>query len=311
MKTPVAFFIYKRSDCAGKVWAEIRKARPPVVLVVADGPKAESERSACEAVRAIVEQADWPCEIRRNYAMSNLGCRRRLVTGLDWVFQQVEEAVILEDDCLPDQSFFGYCERLLDKYRDEPRVMHIGGASFDGWHLPRRASYRFTQYVHVWGWATWRRAWKLYDPDMKAWGRIDQERLLSHTCNSRTEQEYWRRMFSLVARGGLDTWDYQWMLSCWIHGALATVPKRNLVANIGSASSSRDPDAASSGVIVKTSGVAFPLVHPVRIDKDKWADRRVFWTAIEGNSTIAARFVKLACMKLVRSLSARFRAGVS
>jgi len=230
----VVFLIYNRPELTARVFAEIAKVKPSKLLVVADGPKnaVKLDADKVERTRKIVEKIDWPCEVLRNYSDVNLGCKKRVSSGLDWAFGQVEEAIILEDDCLPDSSFFSFCQELLNKYRNDDRIMHIGGAYV---HLGRQIeySYYFSQYNYIWGWATWRRAWRYYDVEMKMWPRIRQEPLLKGLFSEARESAYWRKVFDNVYNGELDTWDIQWEFACWINGGLSIVPSVNLVSNIG------------------------------------------------------------------------------
>ena len=163
MRTPVAFLIYRRPDLTARVFEAIARAKPPVLLVVADGPKDAGEEARCAAAREVIEKVDWPCEVRRNYSDANLGCRERVATGLDWVFRQVEEAILLEDDCLPSPDFFAFCEAMLERFRNDDRVGHVSGSNSDRGRASRETSYYFSRYSTIWVWATWRRAWKDYD----------------------------------------------------------------------------------------------------------------------------------------------------
>src|SRR5690606_22599342 len=171
VRHPVAFLVYKRPDCTREVFARIRAARPTRLFVIADGPKDKpGEAEACREVRRIVSDVDWDCEVSIDAADVNLGLRRRVSGGLDWVFRQSETAIILEDDCIPSPSFFRFCDELLDRYRDEPRVMTICGSNYLG-RLDTDTSYVFTVRCALWGWATWRRAWETYDVDLASWPR--------------------------------------------------------------------------------------------------------------------------------------------
>ncbi|MGC1799486.1 MAG: hypothetical protein WA701_03795, partial [Solirubrobacterales bacterium] len=184
-RTPVAMLIFNRPETTARVFERVREARPPKLLVVADGPRADrpGEAGRCREARAVVEAVDWPCELMTDYSEVNLGCGKRISSGLDWVFDSVEEAIVLEDDCLPHPSFFRFCEELLKRYRAEERVVHVSGDNFQSagraggavGRLLRLAgrswspSYYFSRYAHVWGWASWRRAWSDYDFEMTAW----------------------------------------------------------------------------------------------------------------------------------------------
>src|SRR5512139_3287315 len=171
LKTPVAFIIFNRPDTAERVFAEIAKARPPKLLVVADGPRANrsGEAEKCAATRAIIDRVDWDCEVLTNFSDTNLGCKNRVSSGIDWVFEQVPEAIILEDDCLPHPTFFRFCEELLERYRDDERIGMISGDNFQLGQKRTDASYYFSRYNHIWGWASWRRAWRHYDREASAW----------------------------------------------------------------------------------------------------------------------------------------------
>src|SRR6185369_14461868 len=165
LTTPVAFIIFNRPDTTEKVFAEIARARPPKLLVIADGPRAgrAGEADRCAATRAIIDRVDWDCKVLTNYSDVNLGCKNRVASGIDWVFEQVPEAIILEDDCLPDPTFFRFCEELLIRYREDERISQICGANFQFGRKRSNDSYYFSRYNHIWGWASWRRAWQHYD----------------------------------------------------------------------------------------------------------------------------------------------------
>jgi hypothetical protein len=275
LNTPVAFIIFNRPDKTERVFAEIARARPPKLLVVADGPRPDrpGEHEACLAARSVIGRIDWPCEVLTNFAESNLGCKRRVSSGIDWVFDQVEEAIILEDDCLPHPSFFRFCEELLERYRDDERIMTINGHSFlpEGKKLPY--SYYFSAYVHIWGWASWRRAWQYYDVEMKVWPLLRGARWLWDLVRHKTVAEYWQKAFDDVADGRIDTWDYQWMFNCWAQNGLAIAPAVNLVSNIGFGGASththtKDYAFAESPLFE----VKFPLRHPPYLIRDYEAD---------------------------------------
>lgn len=234
LKTPVAFIIFNRPDTTARVFEEIRRARPPKLLVVADGPRlnrpGEAEKVA--ATRAIVEQVDWPCQVLKNYAETNLGCKQRVSSGLDWVFQTVEEAIILEDDCLPHPTFFRFCEELLEKYRDDERVMMIAGTNYL-LKIDIPESYLFSRYFAIWGWASWRRAWQKYDLHLTDWETLKAQKHIHYFYPQRYVAEYFTWAFDIAYRGQIDTWDIQWFYSCLFNNGLSVVPHVNLISNIG------------------------------------------------------------------------------
>ncbi|MFH5805190.1 glycosyltransferase family 2 protein [Alienimonas sp. DA493] len=233
----VAFLIFNRPEVTARVFERIRQARPERLFVVADGPRpnrpGEAERVA--AARAATESIDWPCHVVRDYSEVNLGCGKRVSSGITGVFEQVEEAIILEDDCLPHPSFFNYCTALLERYRDDERVMCVSGDNFQN-GVERGepgAGYYFSKYPHIWGWATWRRTWRHYELNIPYWPEIRDRGLLAAACPDPAERAYWSANFDRIYRGELDTWDYSLVLSVWMQGGLTALPNVNLVSNIG------------------------------------------------------------------------------
>lgn len=231
LTTPVAFLIFNRPELTATVFAAIARARPRRLLVVADGPRNDEEAEACERTRAVVRSVDWDCEVLTNFAERNLGCKRRVSSGLDWVFERVEEAIILEDDCLPAPSFFPFCAELLERYREDERVMHVGGDNFQRGASRTEAGYYFSRYSHIWGWASWRRAWRHYDVEMRTWP--ESRPLIRGLFADTAEADFWADIFDRVHAGEIDTWDYQWLYACWSQSGLAVVPRVNLVSNLG------------------------------------------------------------------------------
>jgi SAM-dependent methyltransferase len=234
LTTPVTLIIFNRPETTVKVFEAIRQAKPSKLLVIADGPRNDrpDDIENCQAARAIVEQVDWDCEVLRNYSEVNLGCRKRVVSGLDWVFEQVEEAIILEDDCLPHPTFFRYCQELLEKYRNEPRIMMISGDNFQFGRNQTEYSYYFSRYGHIWGWATWKRSWILHDDSMASWPKLRDTQWLTNILNNEKAVSFWSRNFQGVY-DGFNTWDYPWLFTLWSHHGLTILPNVNLISNIG------------------------------------------------------------------------------
>ncbi len=288
LKTPVAFIIFNRPETTKRVFAEIAKARPMKLLVIADGPRADHPDDAekCAAVRAIIDGMNWDCEVLKNYSDANLGCKRRISSGLDWVFDTVEEAIILEDDCLPHPTFFRFCEEMLEKYRDDKRIAMISGDNFQFGRKRTGYSYYFSRYPHIWGWASWRRAWKNYDVDMKIWPEIRDSRWLEELLGAKRSVWYWKNRFENVYRGRIDTWDYQWTFACWMEGTLDILPNVNLVSNIGFS-----PEATHETDFIRLAGMdvepmMFPMLHPPYIYRDPVADSFTEKTIFSGRSLL-------------------------
>ena len=275
LKTPVAFIIFNRPDTTERVFAVIAKARPPKLLVVADGPRENraGEAERCAATRAIIDRVDWDCEVLTNFSDCNLGCKRRVSSGIDWVFEQVEEAIILEDDCLPDSTFFRYCQELLERYRHDQRVGLISGDNFQFGQRRNDDSYYFSKYVHIWGWATWRDRWTdSYDVSMAKWPRIRDEGWLADMVGNEREAAFWSKIFERVYRGEIDTWDYQWVFANWIEGRSTVLPATNLISNIGFDANATHTTGDSELANLPTRPLTFPLKHPVGVIRNMQAD---------------------------------------
>ena len=235
MKTPVLFLIFNRPDTTARVFAAIRDARPARLYVAADGPRngLPGEAEQCRATRGIAAAIDWECELHTLFRDGNLGCRDAVSGAITWFFEQEEEGIILEDDCLPHPSFFPFCEKLLARYRDDGRVMMIGGTNYLLDELKIRESYFFSRYFPIWGWASWRRAWNRYDLAMKEWPRLKEEAALDAFYSQRFMRKHVAGMFDGAYDGRINTWDIQWFYSCLFNNALCIVPRVNLISNIG------------------------------------------------------------------------------
>jgi hypothetical protein len=272
--TPVAFIIFNRPETTERVFAEIAKARPCKLLVISDGPRGNKpgEADKCKAARSIIYRVDWPCEVLKNYSDVNMGCKNRVASGLDWVFQMVPEAIILEDDCLPDPTFFRYCEEVLERYRDDERIGMISGDNFQFGQKRGDASYYFSRYTHIWGWASWRRAWRHYSREASAWPALRDGGWLDILAGTSNERKHWSRVFQSVYEGRIDTWDYQWTLALWSQGMISVMPNANLIKNIGFGAEATHTRGASIYANMKIESVDFPLKHPHIILPHREAD---------------------------------------
>ncbi|WP_010271037.1 methyltransferase FkbM [Paenibacillus senegalensis] len=276
LPVPVALFIFKRPEITELVFNRIREARPARLLVIADGPRPDypGEAELCEATRRIVDRVDWPCQVAKLFSPVNMGLNARLVSGLNWVFSQVEEAIILEDDCLPHPSFFRFCAELLDKYREDERIMMISGNNFQD---QRRlgSSYYFSRIFHIWGWATWRRAWHHYDDSLRMWPEFGGRGWISSVTPDVNAQRFFSKMFQDHLDGKhVLSWDYRWNLSCWLQNGLSIMPNVNLVTNVGFGQSSTYAHDSDSGLSNLPVGeIGFPLTHPHFVVPDPVADQ--------------------------------------
>jgi hypothetical protein len=304
MKTPVAFFIFNRPDTTRRVFAEIAKVKPSKLLVVADGPRPDrvGEAERCAQARAVIEAVDWPCEVLTDFSPTNLGCKNRMSSGLDWVFSTVEEAILLEDDCLPHPDFFPYCETLLERYRHDERIMTISGVNFQNGRQRGDGSYFFARYCHVWGWASWRRAWQHYDVAMASFPAFVEQDVLARIFPDPRMQRHWLGLFRSAYEGRVDTWDYQWVYALWSQNGLAIMPNVNLVTNIGfsdSATHTKDWLSDFAGLPVAPLGA---LRHPTVVAADMAAD--VFTWRID-NALSLYRKIGRRCRRLARRMGLR------
>lgn len=281
---PVLFLVFNRPDTTARVFEAIRAARPRQLFVAADGPRAgrECEAERCRQVRAIATAVDWPCEVRTLFRPDNLGCKRAVSSAIDWFFEQVSEGIVIEDDCLPDPSFFAYCSELLARYREDPRVMSISGDNFISGHWRPAESYYFSVFTHIWGWASWRRAWAHYDVGMSDWPSQRDAGLLQRVFpDSRRSQAHWTTVMDRVSRGEIDTWDYQWVYATWKQGGVSCLPAVNLISNIGfGANATHTHDAEAKLADLSRDSLTLPLRHPTAVAAnqlaDAWSLRHVF-----------------------------------
>lgn len=271
---PVLFLVFNRPELARQVFARIRAARPTRLFVAADGPRPNrpDDEAACRECRRLAEQVDWPCAVRTLFRETNLGCRAAVSSAITWFFEQVEAGIVLEDDCLPDPSFFPFCAELLERYRDDERVTTISGMGYRRPGLCGRDSYAFTTYQLIWGWATWRRAWRRYEPTLERWPYLsDPAWLRRHLGNARAAC-IWSQLVAAYRRQQVDTWDYPWNFSCWAHGGLGIVPAVNLVDNIGFGPGGTHTTEGDSQLAPATA-LPFPLRHPRRVKCNRRLDR--------------------------------------
>ncbi|MGL6283350.1 MAG: putative capsular polysaccharide synthesis family protein, partial [Microcoleaceae cyanobacterium] len=223
---PIVLIIFKRPETTKKVLQILSQIKPEKLFVIADGPRTDQpgENLLCAETRQLVDtEVNWDCQVFTNYSPQNLGCRQRVISGLNWVFSQVEQAIILEDDCLPDLTFFPFCAELLAKYAEENSVMAIAGDNFQ----PRdyqnnyqsNYSYYFSLYPHCWGWATWRRAWQKLDEQLTDWPLLREKNWLKQKLTNPLAMQYWSKIFQNVYEG-FNSWAYIWQYACWLHQGL-------------------------------------------------------------------------------------------
>jgi hypothetical protein len=285
LTTPVAFLIFNRPDTTARVFEAIRQAKPPKLLVVADGPRPDrpDDIEKCKAARAIIEKVDWDCEVLKNYSDVNLGCGKRVSTGITWVFEQFEEVIILEDDCLPHPDFFRFCEELLEKYRDDKRIMAIGGTNVIGEWKSSVQSYHFSYHGSIWGWASWRRAWCYFDLDMRLWANQEIRNRVRDVIADNRQYQKRAIVFESVYRKEIDTWDYQWIFARLVQSGLTVIPCVNLVSNLGFAREDATHTKSRNEFLsnLERIDMIFPIKTNEFIAIDRDYDKQVFLKAFK------------------------------
>jgi len=312
LNTPVLFLIFNRPEITARVFQEIRKAKPKQIYIAADGPRIDhpDDPELCNKTRQICESIDWDCEVMTLFREENLGCQLAVSNAIDWFFEHESEGIILEDDCLPSQSFFYYCAELLDYYRDDMEIMCVSGDNFQQGPSDSEDSYYFSRYPHCWGWATWRRAWNKYDHDMSRWREFRENGGLNNWSDgSEAFKNYWTNIFDKTASNKNNSWAFRWTFSCWFHDGLTCLPSYNLVKNIGftdTATHTTKSDIWYSDLPL--SELALPLSHPKEkrrnIKADKYTDRKVFGIVDEVKKTNTQRKIE----QFVSSIKRRFQA---
>lgn len=264
VNSPVLFLVFNRPNTTIKVFDAIREVKPSRLYISSDGPrpKNDSDISEINAVRDyVLAHIDWECEVKTLFRESNLGCKDAVSSGISWFFENEDEGIILEDDCLPNQSFFRFCDSLLDKYRHDERVRHISGVNFIGNDVVTESSYYFSRFTHVWGWASWKRVWKDYDKNLELLERFLRSDNLWNIYPDKRIIELIKKELMRVKNGELNTWDFQYLFLNLIQNGLTIIPCKSLVENIGfGAGATHD---YSHGIkLHQAEEISGELIHP-------------------------------------------------
>ncbi len=283
LRTPVLFLVFNRPALAERVFARIREAKPRVLFISADGPRAEKpdEAEQCAAVRRAVSLVDWDCEVQTRFQAQNFGCKKAVSSAIDWFFSQVEEGIILEEDCLPSQSFFKFCQELLRHWRSDERVMQISGSNFlFNQSAGSDGSYYFSRLNDVWGWATWRRAWRHFDSSMASFPAFTARDRLQDYLPSASMRAwlmgYWEEAYAAVGSKRGD-WSSLWQYAIASQNGLTAVPQVNLVANVGIGNGATNTRGGSWHIYGQVGAQELAEIrHPVFVLPDTRADERRF-----------------------------------
>ncbi len=275
LKTPVVLLIFNRPDLTARVLEAIRNARPSRLLVVCDGPRPQKagEAEKVQQTRELIDRIDWQCEVHRCYSDVNLGCFRRVSSGLDWAFNLYEDAIVLEDDCLPHPTFFRFCEEMLERYRHDTRIGCVSGTNFQFGRRRGSDSYYFSRYNHCWGWASWNRAWRGFDARMQAWPEIRDGGYLKDLLGDEKAAKYWAAIFNAVSEDRIDSWAYRWTFTAWRENSLTILPQANLISNIGFTQDATHTRGVDIYANMAVEPLDFPLRHPPFMIRDEISDQ--------------------------------------
>ena len=278
----VAFVVFNRPESTRKSFQRIRAAQPNRLFLISDGPRTNraAEFALVEQSRRIAEQVDWSCEVEKIYSDQNMGCGTRISSGISEAMKQVDRLIVLEDDCVAEDSFFPFCDELLERYEDDQRVMAISGNNFQMGTRRTAESYYFSKYPHCWGWATWRRAWDHFQLGIPAWPEFRDALNLATLCTSRREIEYWTMIFDKVHAGQTSSWAYPWTLCCWMNHGLTVLPEVNLVTNTGFGDDATHTSKRGHKLSNLSTGRIETIQHPSRVSRhfvaDQFTDDLVF-----------------------------------
>ncbi|GAB3811546.1 nucleotide-diphospho-sugar transferase [Pontibacter rugosus] len=282
LSTPVLLIVFNRPHTTQQVFDRIRQVKPKKLYVAADGPRPHvaTDAEKCAETRRIVEQVDWECEVKTLFQEENLRCGVAPATAITWLFEHEETGIILEDDCVPSKSFFFYCQEVLERYKHDTRIMHVSGNNYlNGWRRDSDYSYYFSDKVNAWGWATWRRAWQLFDYNLGNYPELKQKGYLNGIFLNKFEEAYrlskLQETFTNIEKG--DVWDYQWEFTVYSNSGLCIIPEVNLVRNIGfGADATHTFSTHDKKALVQEQEIDLPLRHPRFVLRDLESDRKNF-----------------------------------
>ena len=283
-ETPVLFIIFNKPESTKVVFDQIKKLRPKKLYIAADGPRKDraGEKELCDRVREIVSEIDWDCEHYELFQDHNLGCARGVSGAIDWLFRNEERGIIVEDDVLPDLSFFHFCDELLEKYNTDTRVMGIGGTNFfKPEERDETYSYYFSNENQIWGWATWRRAWQYFELDGKSYRSMMNSKFFRQNFTNQYEYTYKKQEFERNFND-MTAWSYQWYLARIAQSGLFITPTKNLIKNIGigdhnathTGKNNTIADRLESKLILEE--MDFPLKHPDKVMWQRELDSKFF-----------------------------------
>lgn len=271
--TPVLFLIFNRPNITKTTFEVIKKSQPKRLYIAADGPRTREEAVLCNKAREIINHIDWDCELKTLFRTENLGCKKAVSSAITWFFENEEEGIILEDDCLPSESFFGFCSQMLKLYRTDEKIGHISGSNFQLGNIRGDATYYFSNLTHVWGWAGWRRVWKDYDVDMKSFPEFKRENKIEQLNSLLPFKEQWLNNLENTYLGKVNTWDFQYAYLNLLNKRMSVMPNVNMVSNIGFGNDATHTDAVSQNIFSNLNREEITSIkHPEVIEVNTEAD---------------------------------------
>lgn len=284
-KIPIVLICFNRPSVTRKVFNKIKKQKPSKLFIIIDGPRAKNlnDMRNVKRVKRIVSDINWKCKVYKNFSKNNIGLKKRIVSGLNWVFKKVDKAIILEDDCYPTDNFFTFCESMLSFYQNNKKVLVITGNNFQKEPVNNK-SYYFSKYSHIWGWATWRSTWNLFNDEEKNIQKFLRSKKFKKINKIIDEQNYWKSMHYQIKQGSLKSWAFYFLINIWKKNGLTVTPNKNLITNLGinkiSSSNKNDPNLK---IHLSKTDIMFPLIHPKIVKVNEIADNRVFYSVYKKN----------------------------
>lgn len=304
-EVPILLLIFNRPDETSVVFEKIRKIQPTKLFISGDGPRlgnSNDEAKIVETRNLVLNNIDWDCECLTNFSEQNLGCGRSVSNGISWFFENVPFGIILEDDCSPQIDFFNYAKELLIKYKNDLNIWHISGNSIVNQNVFKRrdtSSYYYSNFNHVWGWATWANRWNYYDFKLS---NITETNFIKERFSLVKDIEFWENLFFKMKNSEIDTWDYQWTFAMWYNNGISIVPKINLIENIGFGENATHTLLAPN--FSTTSFSLSEIVHPSEIiintKADNYVMRKIFVLSFVNR-------LKIKLSILIKNISEIFR----
>jgi hypothetical protein len=294
-EVPILFVVFNRPDTTKLVFEKIKKIKPSKLFISSDYYREWKlgEKEKCDEVRRIIlDNIDWNCQVFTKFNDKNLGCKYAVSSAINWFFENVDSGIILEDDCLPSDSFFEFCKVNLEYYKDDKRIMHIGGTNFQKTNKRGEYTYYFSKFVHVWGWATWKRAWKYYDVEMKNFEEFKKNNCIRNIFDCKKQQKRFLNIFEETYNKRIDTWDYQWFYTVISQNGLSIIPNKNLVSNIGfNEHATHTKDKMSTFSNMNSYELNEEIKHPQFLLQNKIADEFTYNIMFK-NKNIIQRIIR-------------------